>query len=162
MNNHQHLTTSACEQRSQQTTSNTRSTLSLKSISTMVSDDQAAADLAFAKNEQSHLLKLPPELRNRIWELVLTVDYSFMITEKYKPLRPGLLQASRQLRAETRLMYHKLMDHDIMVTINNTAEIRRWADTLADDELRSIQSLNFQFAKKYGRITRTKKDRYGG
>lgn len=30
------------------------------------------------------------------------------------------------------------------------------------DELRSIQSLNFQFAKKYGRITRTKKDRYGG
>jgi hypothetical protein len=59
-------------------------------------------------------------------------------------------------------MYHKLKDHDIMVTINNTAEIRRWAETIADDELRSIQSLNFQFAKKYGRITRTKKDRYGG
>jgi hypothetical protein len=126
----------------------------------MVSDHQAAANQPTVDDEQSHLLKLPPEIRNRIYELVLTVNYSFMITEIYKPLRPGLLQDSRQLRAETRLMYHELMEHDIVVTINNTAEIRRWAETLADDELRSIQSLNFHFVKKYGRLTYAKRTRY--
>lgn len=154
-NNYQPLSPPACEQRSQQTAPNTRSTLSLTFASTMVSDDQVIVN-----DGQSHLLKLPGELRNRICDYALTSDGGFEIAENGNSHKSGLLEACHQLRDETRLLYHEYNDFHIIVTMNNIDVIRRWAATIHDDELRSIPSLGFQFRMKYGQLTRTKTDRY--
>jgi hypothetical protein len=111
----------------------------------MVSHHQAPADHLAVKDEQSHLLKLPPELRNRIYELVLAPAMPFTLTTYGTQCRPGLLRVCRQIRAETRLVYYHLRKFYIIVTAENMDNIRRWAATITDDGLRSIQSLTLQF-----------------
>jgi hypothetical protein len=127
----------------------------------MVSEHYPAASRLFAENAQSHLLKLPPELRNRIYESALTADSSSRNRELHTPHRPALLQVCRQLRDETRLFYFSLNRFHIIVTVNNTKEVRRWAAAITDEELRSIPSLTFQLRTKYGRLTLAMVYRYG-
>lgn len=111
----------------------------------MVSNDQAAADLVFAENKQMHLLKLPPETRNRIYELVLTPEGTCVISKTSRYRRPGLLQVCHRLRDETRLMYHEVNKFHVVLTRSNVDNIRRWAATITADELRKIQALSFHF-----------------
>lgn len=54
---------------------------------------------------QPHLLRLPPELRNRIYdELLATVSQPFILTQER--LSPPLLQVCRQIREEHNGMFY--------------------------------------------------------
>lgn len=111
----------------------------------MLSDDQAAANLIFAKNEQSHLLKLPPEIRLAIYGYVLAPDDTCVISKASKPRRPGLLQACRRLRNESSLLYHELNTFHVTLDLLQIDSVRRWAATITSDELRKIQLISFEF-----------------
>ncbi|KAK4961755.1 hypothetical protein LTR10_002246 [Elasticomyces elasticus] len=52
---------------------------------------------------RSHLLALPPELRNRVWSLVLAT-YLFQPSSDSGP--PSILQTNHQIRGETLPMYY--------------------------------------------------------
>ncbi|GAB7335532.1 hypothetical protein MBLNU13_g07874t3 [Cladosporium sp. NU13] len=98
----------------------------------MASEHHAAAGRLFAEIAQSHLLKLTPELLNRIYEYALTADGTSRNRELHTPRRPGLLQVCRQLRKESRLFYFWPNKFHIIVPVNNTEEVRRWAAAITD------------------------------
>jgi hypothetical protein len=124
----------------------------------MMSDYHATKSHVVPKQE-SHLLKLPQELLDRIYEYALISEASLDV-ETYAPRRPGLSQVCRRLRNEFRPKYFKLTRFNIIVTVNNTEEVRRWAAAITDEELRSIPSLTFRLRTKYGRLTGAMAVRY--
>ena len=111
----------------------------------MVLDHQAAANHLTVNDEESHLLKLPPEIRNRIFELALAHDYTVRIEPDWKEPRPSLLHVCRQIRAETRLVYQHLRKFYICANACNIDKVRRWVALITDEELRSIQDLTLQY-----------------
>jgi hypothetical protein len=72
---------------------------------------------------ESYLLKLPPELRNRIYELVLSAAPKCYISKLPRPHKPGLLQLNRQIRADTSLMYYALKNFTVLFTASTLSVI---------------------------------------
>lgn len=112
----------------------------------MASEHQAASDALYALNGESHLLRLPPELRKDIFDLVLApqMESGVHLSILDKPGRPSLLQVCRQLRDESRLIYHEHTAFIMIMSDYHTKFFRRWAATLTADELDKIQSLSFR------------------
>jgi hypothetical protein len=108
--------------------------------------DSQPADLDTA---ESYLLKLPPELRNRIFELVLSAAPKCYISELTRPHKPGLLQLNRQIRAETNLMYYALKHFTVHFTASTLSVVHNWVGTVTTAELRSIESVTFKFDLTY-------------
>ena len=99
----------------------------------MAPEHHAAAGHLFAENSQSHLLELPPELRNKIYEYALTADDTPRNRELHTPCRPGLLQVCCQLWTETRRFYSWFNEFHIIVTVNNTDEARLRTAAVTDE-----------------------------
>jgi hypothetical protein len=98
---------------------------------------------------ESYLLKLPPELRTEIFELVLFAASKCYISELIRPQKPGLLQVNRQFRAETSLMYYALKNFTVFFKVSTFSLIQTWIDTATTAELRSIESVTFIFDLTY-------------
>jgi hypothetical protein len=74
------------------------------SISALVPQRQTADPDLADLDEQSRLLGLPPEIRNIIYEFVLTSETPEEISRFHKPYTPSLLRVCHQIRNETRLI----------------------------------------------------------
>lgn len=73
-----------------------------------VSQKVAPARVSVGEAQQSRLLSLPAELRNKIYRLSLLESRRIMIGSAYPlPSQPGLLQTCRQLRLESSNIYYK-------------------------------------------------------
>ena len=112
----------------------------------MVSEHQTAGNNLNVNNEQSHLLKLLPEVRLRIYEYVLAdrKEHGCHLSTLDKPRRPSLLQVCQQLRNESRLMYHEHTAFIMIASPHSFNSLRRWAATLNADEIRKIKTLTFR------------------
>lgn len=97
-------------------------------------------------NADSRLLGLPPELRNMVYEYVLSsAGTTCIVSSTNKLQKPGLLQVNRQIREEANLRYHALSDFQPILTANTAHLTRKWAASLTTSEIRSIESLSFDF-----------------
>lgn len=68
-----------------------------------------------------HLLKLPGELRNRIYELVIVEKGRLKITAK-GPGQPALLRTCRQIRREAGTIYYGSNDFSLRIEAYNGAK----------------------------------------
>ncbi|EGP85948.1 uncharacterized protein MYCGRDRAFT_94788 [Zymoseptoria tritici IPO323] len=75
-------------------------------------------------NESSRLLRLSPELRNHIFELVLVDDEQVFIGAN--TTLPGLLSTSSQIRAETHLMFWQRNEFVWQISDYNAANLQRF------------------------------------
>jgi hypothetical protein len=93
--NHQQPPPPVSDQRNQQTPANPSTTVSRYLAKAMASKDETTdsqpTDLDTA---ESYLLKLAPELRNRIFELVLSAAPKCYISELTRPHKPGPLNST--------------------------------------------------------------------
>ena len=85
-------------------------------------------------DSSSMLLSLPPELRNRIWELVIqpsevVISLRFQYTACAR--RPSILQVNQQTRAETLPMYQ---GQAFMIkregVLDNLQAVREWLQSI--------------------------------
>lgn len=116
----------------------------------MVSTDQLAGVSQTAPSAASHLLKLPPELRNKIYEFVLS-ERIYITDETERPYKPGLLQVNRQIRSETRTMFYHLATFAGRRLPYTYQEVRQWGSNTSDHELRNIQDLSIDMNFGYYR-----------
>jgi hypothetical protein len=107
-------------------------------------DETTDSQPAELDTTESYLLKLPPELRNRIFELVLSAAPKCYISKLTRPRKPGLLQLNKQIRAETSLMYYALKHFIVLSKPSTLSVIQNWVDTVTTAELRSIESVVFK------------------
>jgi len=110
---------------------------------------------------QAGLFKLPAELRNLIYELVIIERRSVSIppAEDRTHVKPGLLQVNREIRAEALPIYYggtHFRGHDHVKVI-------RWFQSLPDDQLRMLRCVSlsnewYSETDKYVRFSRILQD----
>lgn len=110
----------------------------------MSSHDTTRATLSNL-NADSRLLGLPPELRNMVYEYVLSSVTTCYISKFTRPHKPGLLQVNHQIREEAGLMYYHLSNFRVVVRDTTLPVIEDWINTVTTNELRSISNLHFKF-----------------
>jgi hypothetical protein len=71
---------------------------------------------------KSHLLSLPPELRNTIWQHVVSDPYPIFLSSS----EPGLFLACKQTRHETRTMYYNSNSFEIWYPPSKLSSIGFW------------------------------------
>lgn len=107
-----------------------------------MSDQGTARSRAADHNAQSRLLKLPPEVRNKIYEHVLSRGRKALRgTNLHKP---GLLQVCGQIREEANLMFYDLRNFHMFATVSNLDVMDSWTTLVSTAELNCIHRLSFQ------------------
>jgi hypothetical protein len=98
-------------------------------------------------NNQNRLLSLAAELRNAIYDLVLSTDTDavdiFQITEIVK--KPALLLVSKQTRAETTSPWYSSRPFRVEVTAHSVPWFGEWAASLRNSDLALIKHMTVIF-----------------
>jgi hypothetical protein len=74
------------------------------------------------------LFELPPELRNRIYELVIRESHHIAICKNHKPHPPDCLNACKQLRSEALKVWYQFNHFRIVIEHFDTSFLPLWAD----------------------------------
>lgn len=107
------------------------------------------------------LLNLPRELRDAIYELALPrTGIREISVAPQKHFKPGLLQVSRQIRAETIPIHYTCKYFNVRVTADTLHVIEDWTASITSHELRSIRSAHFRFQLVVARCDHGVDDRY--
>lgn len=111
--------------------------------------DEAARAERERMNTQSGLLKLPAELRNRIYTLTLDIETPRFIVIFEKLPKTSILQASRQLRTETMpIIYGQKI---LIEYASRVFHCRLWLEMLSTDAVSCLRHLHFGVSGGYSR-----------
>ncbi|KAK4565850.1 hypothetical protein LTR86_003699 [Recurvomyces mirabilis] len=95
--------------------------------------------------EPSPLLRLPPELRNTIWEHALHEQHPIRISPTDSAEAP-LLRTCKNVRSEGELIFYATNDFDAIVTMFDWQHVAHWLRHGPQEKLSLIKSLNLRLA----------------
>ena len=100
------------------------------------------------EDEKFRLLDLPPELRNRIYCLVLVKGSEISIQTKIKQIEESeacaLLRTCRQVYREAVSTYYSFNIFKLYHTSNFFPQLRGWFQSIGEENLRQIQFMRLQ------------------
>ncbi|KAK4561059.1 hypothetical protein LTR86_005014 [Recurvomyces mirabilis] len=93
-----------------------------------------AAEREFKEANRTTLFSLPPELRNRVYLLVLPFESQiFRFSFGVHATIPALLQVNQQIRSEALGYYYGQTDFDLVVHHKHFSPVGMWAQSLGKD-----------------------------
>ncbi|KAK3679769.1 hypothetical protein LTR78_000145 [Recurvomyces mirabilis] len=95
--------------------------------------------------EPSRLLKLPPEMRNLIWEYALHEQHPVRISRSNSAEAP-LLRTCKKIRNEGELIFYDTNDFDAIVTMFDWQHVAHWLRHRPPEKLFLIRSLTLKLA----------------
>lgn len=105
-----------------------------------------------ADRKQCHFLRLPAELRERIYAFYFENDGAFQLWKRQQPIDPALTKVSKQLRSETIPIYYSNYTLSIQSYIRCSYHGQVWLRTekcyhdISPLKLKHINHFKFQFA----------------